>query len=167
MLKLFCCASENYKTNKKTYEVFEQDSHVVKYIIKEAVNAKAPIAKWFNGHIDKFSNEDIVNLYENFEGEIKRIFAEKKIDSVRMNEWLGAMNTIFDYSTAKRIIKIESLLKDFRINTLALTNHIAVGKITATDETGYSWVELEPKVIENKENKITKFNKKQYLEQIY
>jgi len=167
LLKLLCCANENYKNNKKAYEVFEQDSHVVKYIIKEAVNTKALIAKWFNGHIDKFSNEDIVGLYENFESKIKRIFAEKKIDQVRMNEWLGAINTIFDYSTAKRIIEIESLLKDFRINTLPLTNHIAVGEITATDETSYSWVAIEAKVIEDKEDKIPKFNKEQYLEQIY
>jgi|GEM_PF-3588515 len=161
LLQFFCCANENYKNNRNDYEIFEQDSYVVKSLIKESVQKGTLTSKWFNGHINKFTNEEIVDLYKKIKQELDYLVKENKVDKVRNREWLGAIDTIFDYSSVKRIIEIEKLLEVLKTNTLPLTNQIAVGELSFTDDTGFSETILEPNT-----STTTRYNKSHFLNDV-
>jgi hypothetical protein len=168
LLNIFCCNKICYK-DKGDYVVAPQDAYIIKHIIKYASIETSFIGKWFNGHLSKFNSKDIVEFYEDLETKLKELIKEQKTDIVHVNEWLGAINTIIDYSTSKQIMGITKLLEDFRILSLPLNHHIEVGQIISTDCDGNKDIVLEPNEIPCNADDDSKYfySAKHYMDALY
>lgn len=168
LLKIFCCNKICYK-DKSDYVVAHQDAYIIKHIIKYASIETSFIGKWFNGYLDKFDSKDIVEFYEDLETTFKELVKDQKTDIVHVNEWLGAINTIIDYSTSKQIMEITKLLENFRILSLPLNHHIEIGQIISIDCDGNKDIVLEPNEIPCNANDDSKFfySAKHYMDALY
>lgn len=168
LLEMLCCMKGNYKDGNK-YVVSTQDAPIIKILIKEAAVETSYTAKWFYGNLKTLTTEEIVKFYEELEYKFKKLVDDKKTDMAHVNEWLGSIDTIIDYSTAKKVLEIKDLLEKFRITALPLTSHIDVGQLEYTDENGKRTIVLEGiDVTDNVDNDTKDFYcKKQYMLALY
>lgn len=168
LLEMLCCIKDNYKDRHK-YIVSLQDAPIIKILIKEASIETSYTAKWFYGNLKTFTTEEIVKFYEEIEIKFKELVDNKKTDIVHVNEWLSSIDTIIDYSTAKKVLEIKNLLEEFRICALPLTAHIDVGQVEYTNEKGNKTIILEGIDVTDNIVDNTKdfYCKKQYMSALY